>query len=422
MVRRRTVRVNRRRVEAVRIACVVPEFPRRTETFVVGPVRRLVARGHEVVVLARRPAPADCDDDARRELAGCIREQPPTPRGRIQQVLRGAGLAVRHAPRHPVLVARALDPLRGGRRALSLSLLHAAAPLLDRPSFDVVHCHFGPAGVIGAMLQAIGVLRGPLVVSFYGHDVTRYPRQHGPGVYRRLFARAERVLALDPCMRDRLEALGADPRRLVVHPLGVDCRRMTPPAETPSRPPLRVLSIGRLVEKKGFDDGLRAVARLRAAGHDPHYRIAGAGPLRAELEALAGSLGISDCTELLGAVRHEAIPALIASAHALLVPSRTASDGDEEGTPAVILEAMACGLPVVATRHAGIPYLVEDGVTGSLASEGDPDGLADALARLIEPQVAQRLGLAGRDAALRRFEAGRLVERLEELYRSLRSG
>jgi colanic acid/amylovoran biosynthesis glycosyltransferase len=404
----------------VRIAFLLPDFPRLSETFVLSQLQGLLERGHDVVVYARRPPPDVADEDARRRYATRVREQPPIATGRWKRTMRGLALTVRHAPRHPRLVASALDPTRFGRYALSFGLLHAAVPFFDRPSYDVIHCHFGPAAVYGVMLRAMGAIRGPLIASFYGHDVTRYPHERGDGVYRRLFAQADLVLALDPLMRRRLETLGADPARLALNPMGVDCDRFAPAAQTPAPPPpLQLLSVGRLVEKKGFGDGLRAVASLVERGVPVRYRIAGDGPLRAALERLATDLGIDGSVEFLGHTAHEAVPDLLRSSHALVAPSVRAADGDEEGTPLTIIEAMAAGLPVAATKHAGIPWAVADGTSGWLVEEGDAAGLGERLAGLLDPQVGTDMGAEGRRRAVARHGAAAMIDRLETAYEAL---
>ncbi len=405
----------------MRIAFLLPEFPRLNQPYILSQLEGLLARGHEVTVHAPRTDAAVFDAVAMERDGSRWREQPRVPAGRVRRTLGGLALVARHGPRHPGAVAASLNPRRFGRYALSFATLHAATALLDRPDYDIAHCHFGPSGVFGAMLQEIGLLRCPLLVTFYGHDVTRYPLERGRDVYDRLFRRAGRALALDPVMKQRLEGLGAPADRVVVHPLGVDARRFQPAAGGPSSGPLRLLSVGRLVEKKGFADGIRAVARLHAEGIDLRYRIAGDGPLGPGLRELAASLGVGDRVEFLGQVAHAEMPGLVADAHVVLVPSVRAADGDEEGTPTVIIEAMACGVPVVSTRHAGVPFLVEDGVSGWLVDEHDPAALAARIRDLADPDRAAAFGAAGLAAFRARFDENILTRRLEEHYRSLLS-
>lgn len=403
----------------MKIAFVLPEFPRLNQSYILSQLEGLLARGHEVVIYAPGVDDALLDTAALDHFGSLWREQPRLPTTRLARTLSGLALALRNLPRHPLLVARAIDPVRLGRYALSFAALHAATAVFDRPVFDVVHCHFGPSGVFGAMLSELGLLRGPIVVTFYGHDVTRYPLERGEQVYARLFARAELVLALDPLMKQRLEALGAPPNRLSVHPLGVDAERFVPSTRKGPAPPLRLLSVGRLVDKKGFADGLRAVAVLRTRGIDLHYRIAGDGPLGPELHRMAAELGVADCVEFLGQVSHADMPGLVAESHVVVVPSVRATDGDEEGTPTIIIEAMACAVPVVATRHAGVPFLVEDGVTGWLVDEHDAETLADRICDLADPDQATAFGAAALSAYRVRFDTKLLVQRLEMHYRTL---
>ena len=150
--------------------------------------------------------------------------------------------------------------------------------------------------------------------------------------------------------------------------------------------------MGRLVEKKGFADAIDAVARLRGEGRDVRLDILGDGPLRADLERRAG-----EGVRLLGAASSDAVLAALHAADIALAPSVTAADGDQDGPVNTLKEAMATGLPVVATRHGGIPELVEDGVSGLLVPERDPEALARAIARLMDaPGDWPRLGAAGR--------------------------
>ncbi len=405
----------------MRIAFLLPEFPRLNQPYILSQLDGLLARGHEIVIHAPRADESVLDAVTLKLHGERWREQPRVPADRGRRTRSGLTLVAKHLPRHPWTVAGTLNPARLGRYALSFAALHAATTFLERPAYDVAHCHFGPSGVFGAMMQELGLLRCPLLVTFYGHDVTRYPLERGAGVYDRLFRRASRVLALDPLMKKRLEGLGAPPDRVVVHPLGVDARRFRPAVGGRHSGPLRLLSVGRLVEKKGFADGIRAVAHLRASGVDLRYRIAGDGPLGPELRELAAALGVADRVEFLGQVAHAAMPDLLAEANMVIVPSVRAADGDEEGTPTVIIEAMACGVPVVATRHAGVPFLVEDGVTGWLVDEHDPVALAERVRDLSDPARAATFGAAGLRSFHARFDGNMLSERLESHYGTLLS-
>jgi colanic acid/amylovoran biosynthesis glycosyltransferase len=169
-----------------------------------------------------------------------------------------------------------------------------------------------------------------------------------------------------------MEALGAPRGRIVVHPTGIDVRHFafrapTPPADGE---PLRLVSVARLREKKGVSYAIEAVGRLRATGVPVCYEIAGDGPLRASLEQQVAAAGLGDTVRLRGALPQAEVRALMERSHLLLAPSVVASDGDEEGVPSVIKEALAVGLPVVATRHSGIPEIVIPGRRGCWRRSG----------------------------------------------------
>lgn len=403
----------------MRIGFFISDFPRVTETFILTQLDGLLDRGHEVVVFAP-PCPEDqVNHDALERHSPIWHRTRMLAHTRLHRTFNGVRLIAKHGLRNPRLVTRSLDVRRFGRYALSFSLLNSVTSMIEAPAVDLVHCHFGPTGVIAALLKDLGVLGTPMVVTFYGHDVIRYPRTHGADVYKHLFQEADLLLALDPVMQDRLEDLGAPPEKLRIQPLSVDCARFSPPPNRTDQPPLELISVGRFVEKKGFEHALRAVALALASGADIRYRIAGDGPLRGRLEQVARELDIESDVHFLGQVSHEEVRDLMLSSHVLLAPSVQAGDGDEEGTPTVIIEAMACGMPIIATRHAGIGSLVEDGVNGWLVSERDVESLAECIARSTNPEVAITAGDSARKIAVDKFSSTIVLDRLESMYREL---
>lgn len=310
-----------------------------------------------------------------------------------------------------------LDPRLGGREALSGRLLFEGAAVARERRPDILHAHFGPVGAMVASLRAAGVVDAPLVTTFYGYDVSRTP----PVQYRRLFKTGDAFLVLSEAMRHRLVAIGAPASRVFVHRLGVDITRFTPapPRAADTDGTMHLLSIARLVPKKGLADALRAVAALRTHIPGVRYSIVGDGPLRGTLEAQAQSLGIASLVHFAGWLTAPEVITLAHTAHALLAPSVTAPDGDAEGTPVAILEAQALGLPVVATRHAGIPEVVEDGVTAFLAAEHDLDALVEAIIRLADPRLRARMGEAGRSLVERHHDIATLNLELLARYEGL---
>ena len=402
---------------ALRVACFVPSFPELSETFILRQIVGLLDRGHDVRIFAHEAAQGGRDhpDVERHGLLRRTRviggDAPSRPSERKGRAALGAFLRCLHPE-----TARAA----GGWGALvrTLSALRGEAP------FDVVHCHYGVTGLRYGL--AARLWDAPLVVSFYGYDVSRYPRERGERVYQPVFANAQRVISLSEHMDARLRALGCAPALLRRVPLAVDAAD-GPSEDTTARTardgeaPPRLLTVARLVEKKGIAVALHAIAQLRDMQTDVQYDVIGDGPLRAELESLCETLGLADRVRFLGAVPNAHVLRAMGEADLFVLPSVTAANGDEEGTPTVLLEAAYARLPVLATQHAGIPDIVADGESGVLVQEGDPDALADGLRTLItERQRWAAMGEAGRRLVIERGHlTADVAARLESLYLEL---
>ncbi|WP_430787588.1 glycosyltransferase [Actinoplanes sp. G11-F43] len=302
----------------------------------------------------------------------------------------------------------------GGRGFLRLRLTGASPRLRSvlagvRPA--LVHAHFGGDGwLVSRTAAQLGV---PLIVTVHGHDVTRQPESPGAhGVrYRRnlrtVFDRAALVIAVSEVIRERALARGADPDRIRVHYTGVPVPAAVP--EVPKR--WDVVFVGRFVAKKGVDDLITALSRLP----DPRVLLIGDGPLLPSMRELAGRLGV-DAT-FAGSLPPGEVQRHLAASRILAAPSKTAPDGDTEGLPTTILEAGALGLPVVATRHSGIPEAVLDGRTGALVPENAPEALATALTALLaDAALRHRLGTSARSHIAANFDLATQTARLEDLY------
>lgn len=404
--------------EALRIAVVLGGFPNLSETFILDQITGLIDRGHDIHIFAARSR-----DTARHEAVDAYRLL-----DRTRYYFRGWSTArdlgprtLRSFVRAPFatarMLARALDPRATGDLLATLGTWPLAAAVMQAPRFDVVLAHFGTNAVLAQQVRDLGVLNAPLVSTFLGKDLSAQVRRGGTHYYQRLFERGERMLSVSEHYRERLIALGCPADRVQVHRLGVDTRgfvfaeRRLAVGER-----AQFLSLCRLVDKKGLEFGMRAMALLRRETSAFDWHIAGDGPLRDRLEALARELGLTEHVVFHGAVQRSRARELLASAHVCLAPSVTADNGDQEGLPVTIVEAMACGLPVVATHHSGIPEAVRDGDTGVLVPERDVDALAAALARVVrEADRWPSMGRHAREIVEAEFDVHRLNDRLSAL-------
>ena len=262
-------------------------------------------------------------------------------------------------------------------------------------------------------------LRLPLVVTYWGFDASMtddalgaFP-EYEPYLRRRaeLFAKAARIVAVSRFLAGELVRQGAPEEKLRVHHVGV---ALGPPRGDVPREPV-VLFVGRFVEKKGLGDLLDAMARVRAAVPAARLLIVGDGPLRSELEAHARRLALD--AEFAGWLAPEEVARRLREVRVLCVPSRRAANGDAEGLPTVIPEAAAEGLPVVGTRHSGIPEGIAEGSSGLLAAEGDPEDLARRLsAVLTDDELWRRLSDGAREHVAEHFDPRRQAAELEAIY------
>ncbi|MCS6927148.1 MAG: glycosyltransferase, partial [Candidatus Binatia bacterium] len=321
----------------MRIAFLVDIFPKLSESFILDQITGLLDRGHEVDIFAvtrGRETTVHPDVEKYRLLERTYYVD--MPHRKWQRLRTGLSIVLAQFPRHPAVVLRTLNVFRFGRHAVSLWLLHLAAPFLDKGPYDVLHCQFGPNGNRGLLLKKLGVVDGKLVTTFHGNDLPPPHRlQYGSRVYDQLFAGADLICCVSAHIKEQLVALGCETHKIVVHRAGVDTQKFPLRPPTPARDgTVRVLTIARLVEKKGVEYGIRAVATLIARYPQLEYRIVGDGPLREELTHLIASLGAEHHITLLGWKQREEIVELLQRSDILLAPSVTAAKGDpQEGIP-----------------------------------------------------------------------------------------
>lgn len=299
-----------------------------------------------------------------------------------------------------------------GRDRDSTALAYAIAIRRHRP--DVVLAQFGPTGAVALdPCLSAGV---PLVVHFHGYDASRKDvlAAHA-SAYARLFEHAAAVVAVSRPMRDTIVAMGAPGDKVHLNPCGVDCSKFQLPSQWPSEP--RFLAVGRFIDKKGPHLTLLAFARVRRELPDATLTYVGSGPLWGSCRDLAMGLGLEGSAVFPGSQNPDFVRRELSRSRAFVQHSVVSANGDSEGTPVAIMEASASGVPIVATRHAGIPEIVIDGETGLLVDEHDVDAMAQAMVRLAkEPALAEALGTAGRKHVLANYH---LCERVAALKRIL---
>lgn len=300
-----------------------------------------------------------------------------------------------------------------------LQLLAGREPVL-------IHAHFGVEGVYGLPLACqLGV---PLITTFHGFDATLSnkalltsgsPSWVNYALHRqKLAAKGDRFLCVSEFIRRRVIALGFPEERTFVHHIGIDTHAIHPQQSTETT--LTIVHVARLVEKKGTEFLIRAFGQLKPFDRELSLVIIGDGPRRASLQELAEKLGISQHVLFKGAKPHDQVMDTMRRAHVLALPSVKAAKGDAEGLGMVLLEAAALGIPVVATKHGGIPEAVADSESGYLVPERDVDALANSLEKLISNNsLRQTMGKNARTMCETHFDIRRQTRKLEDHYHAV---
>lgn len=405
----------------MRVAFVIEGFGTLTETFIVNQMQGVIARGHDVDILACG-APSDVTLQAavgNEDLRACVRNLM-VPSSLCQRARHITATIREHHRAAPALCRRAFNLFRYGRMAATGRLYCSAVPFMKGGvgRYDVIHCQFGPLGVWALRLRQIGAIQGALVTAFRGYDATQYLKSH-PRAYRSLFAEGDTFLPVSAALANALARHNCPADRIEVHHSGIDVERFPfRPRTRKADEPVRLITVARLVEKKGVRYAIDAVAQLLQNGMPITYDIVGDGPERARLGAQITTRGLGRHVRLLGCRQPDEVRALLDGSHVLVAPSVTAADGDQEGIPNTIKEAMALGMPVVATEHGGNAELVQHAISGFLVPERDVAALCRQIADLVA--IAERwpeMGLAGRRMVEAEFDIAVLSRQLDDVYR-----
>jgi colanic acid/amylovoran biosynthesis glycosyltransferase len=389
------------------VGYVLWDFPKLSETFILTELLELERRGVRLHVLALRAPVNEPMHESVPRLQAPVAYFPPLSATTLRQgTMTLAHYFRRQRVDAPLAVLRhATEPKTLGR---AITLAH----WIEQHRIGHLHAHFAsvPASTALAAHRLTGV-----PFSFTAHAVDLFgPGVSLAGVAQKLRAARFAVTVSDHGLR-HLKRLEPSARLVRIYN-GLDLAAFPFATRTPETPPL-VLGIGRLVEKKGFEDLVRACALLFRQGRDVRALVVGSGPLRRQLEELARELGIADVFHFAGALPREDVAPLYRRAAVVAVPSVVSSNGDREGLPTTLVEAMAAGAPVVATNSPGINELAHHERTSLLVREHDPPGLARAIRRILdEPVLANSLAQAARAEVEERFDVRKSAARLHELF------
>jgi len=300
---------------------------------------------------------------------------------------------------------------------ISESELRTLLGIVNEKRARLLHIYFGHIGV--HLLPLIRAWKNPSIVSFHGADVMV---DMNKPAYReatlQMLDAVKMVLVRSESLRRALIHLGCDPKKIEVQRTGIPLEEFPfRERDFPNNSEWRFVQAGRLIEKKGLPATLRAFAVFLREHPTATLTIAGEGPLLPELQKFARELGVAHRVSFTGFISQEQLREIYYRSHIFLHPSQTGRDGNQEGVPNSMLEAMATGLPVFATQHGGIPEAIENGVSGVLVPERDDETLSHALLDAAEdPGFVSRIARSGADSVRKNFALQQQAQRLEDIY------
>ena len=398
-------------------AFVLKGYPRLSETFIAQEIRALEKRGHEIHIISLRH-PTDTDTHPiHQEIQAPILYLPEYLHHEPRRVAR-ALIQARTLPGFTAAFTLwGADLRRDFTRNRMRRFGQACVVACELPDdIDRLHAHFlhTPASVT----RYAAIMRGlPWSGSAHAKDIWTTPKWD----IREKLGCLDWLVTCTQSGADYLRTLAPDPETVSLVHHGLDFNRFAPPdacehmSDTPNTP-LIILSVGRAVPKKGYNDCLQALASL-----PPHlnwrFRHVGGGPLLNELRDRAHGLGLEDRIEWLGAQPQGVVLSEIRRADVFVLPSKQTPDGDRDGLPNVLMEAQSQRVAVLSTRMSGIPELILDGETGVLVTPGDSAALSDALRRLLEdPALRAKLAQAGFKRVRSHFSMHDGIDSLSKLF------
>ncbi|MEZ5599090.1 MAG: glycosyltransferase [Pseudomonadales bacterium] len=405
-----------------KVAYVLKRFPRFSETFIVNELLELRRQGLDLEVYSLLRPPEEARHANLEQLDVPVTYL--TVRNPVADTLLRATADGRRNERHTLEAALADlpdDPLVPGKDGRTIAHLHAqasAVALLARArGVTHLHAHFASNATTVAALASR--LTG-IPYSFTAHARDIYHAYVSPAIDNAARVRKIRGAAFAVTVSDynarhlrALASVSTDRVRRLYN--GIDLNRFRPVIS--KRATTRFIAVGRLVEKKGFRQLVDACALLARQPLPFTCHIVGDGPERESLHRHIVDCGLGDRIFLEGALPQERLTPFIAGATAMVLPCQVTASGDRDGLPTVLLEAMACGVPVLSTTVAGIPEIVDDGVNGFLVAPGDTVSLASRMQQLLaDPELADRFGTAARSKAEATFDVRRNVAQLHDWF------
>jgi colanic acid/amylovoran biosynthesis glycosyltransferase len=364
----------------MQVAFFLDTFPTLSETFIRNQITGLIDLGHEVTIFCH-PNPDDeawkIEDVKKYKLKDYVVDRRlAITKNKTSRVLNAIKLIKQHWTNNSKQILESLNFFKYGKKAIDLTHLFTIAPFLGH-SFDILQCHFGHIANQAIILKKLK-FDFRFQVMFHGFDI-RLGIKKGGCIYKELIQHVDIVQAISQYNKRNLLNFGFPENKIIFHPVGIDLSKFTKKPNYKPNETIQIVSVGRLVWEKGYKYGLEAIAKLiKEQKFNINYTIIGSGPFLEELVSLSQELQIEKHVNFLGAKNQQEIIKQLHQADLFFLPS------EAEALPVVLMEALACGLPALATNVGSVKELVLERENGFIAKPKDVQSLTDKLKQLID--------------------------------------
>ena len=370
----------------MKVAFFVYKFPVASETFIINQIAYFIKKGIDVEVVSVFPGDFNIKHKSLSQYrildkVRFLLDKEPDTKGQklITRVIAATG-ALRNKK-----AFESLNFKKYGYYAKTLILSQILSSNSRKIKSDINIAHFGTTAALLNQLKRLGFVDGKIAAVFHGNDISQkriLNLFHSD--YEQLFNDANYIFPVSELWASKIALTPAIKNKTHVIRMGVNVSKFIYKERITISHPIKILSIARLTEKKGISVAINACLLLKQQNVDFDYTIIGDGPLRKELESQVANLGLGEKIAFLGAQTQETVSEYLNNSDVFLLPSVTALDGDMEGIPVALMEAMAIGIPVISTFHSGIPELIEDRVSGFLVNENDAASIAGVISEIID--------------------------------------
>jgi colanic acid/amylovoran biosynthesis glycosyltransferase len=404
---------------------LVDGFPIRSETFIVNQICTAIDSGYHVKILSGKRYPITNSSQiellTKYELLKKTIYTDEYCRNRFKRLLNFIRIFISADKKIRKTYLKTFNYHIFGFQAINLSAFFGVNRLLKNSNADIYHAQFGRNGNDLAYAKLLGLIKGKILTSFHGYDAhyTKNTFCDRTKYYKNLFRLGDLFTANTPYLENQLIKLGCPKNKIVLMPMGVDTN-LFKPNESKHKRGFNLLSVGRLIELKGFQYGIDIVNILVKKGYSLHYNIIGEGELFNNLKHKIRKLQLDNYISLTGPKSQKEIINYFKESDVFMMTSCTDKYGRRETQGVVTLEAQACGLPVVGFRSGGVPYTIAENKSGFLVDEFDIHSYANKLEILFQNEdLRRRIGDFARDFVKNNFSIDFLSEKLLRIYRTI---